>query len=447
MKSFNIAGPCRPERHYMIRPDDRLVGIERLIEDQAYFVVHAPRQSGKTTTLDALARRITAEGRYAALHFSCETARAFAEVGPAERRIWLAVVDGAQAALPSDLRPPPLAEATEGGFLSVQLRRWAESCPRPLVLFVDEIDALEGAPLKSVLSQLRDGFPHRPERFPWSVVLCGMKDVRDDKLVSGGGPPRTGSSSPFNIKETSLRLANFTREQLTELYLQHTAATGQIWQPDAIERAWTYSQGQPWLTNALAREVVREIAVPLDQPITADHLDQAMERLILARATHLDGAAFRSLLGRLQEDRVRRVLEPVLAGELIDISPYDDQYVLDLGLISATVPPQIANPLYREVISRVLAGKAEMAISAEVPRYLLPSGRLDFPVLMAGFIEFWTEHGDLLVTRMPYPEAAPMLVLMAWLHRAVNGQGHIDARTHIHPATTPSGRSVQVLRA
>ena len=61
----------------------------------------------------------------------------------------------------------------------------------------------------------------------------------------------------------------------------------------------------------VSREIVEEIQVPLSEPITAGHIDEARERVIRARATHLD-----SLLARLEEDRVRRVLEPLLAGEI-----------------------------------------------------------------------------------------------------------------------------------
>ena len=217
MKVFNTAGPCKADLHYQIRPDTRLEGVDALIEGQNYFVVHAPRQTGKTTTLRALARRLTAEGRYTALHFSCETGRALHGVGEVERRIWLAIELAARENLPPDLRPAPVVVSSTGGFLTVQIKQWCEISPRPLVLFFDEIDALEGEPLKSVLSQLRDGFPSRPEHFASSVVLCGLKDVRDYKILSGGTDPRAGSSSPFNIKVESLRLGNFTRAQLIEL--------------------------------------------------------------------------------------------------------------------------------------------------------------------------------------------------------------------------------------
>ena len=51
---FNTAGPCNPNWHYTVDPLPRLSGIRELIDGQHYFVIHAPRQTGKTTYLYAL---------------------------------------------------------------------------------------------------------------------------------------------------------------------------------------------------------------------------------------------------------------------------------------------------------------------------------------------------------------------------------------------------------
>lgn len=426
MRHFNIAGPCDPSMHYMVPPESRTPDLRGYLERNAYFVVHAPRQSGKTTALRALAARLAAEGRYAALHFSCEAARAFTDVDVAERRIWLAIQEGAAQRLPPDLRPLPSSEVPEGGFISVQLRRWAETCPRPLVLVFDEIDALKGAPLASVLSQLREGYPNRPRHFPAVVILCGMKDVRDYKLASGSDKPvYAGSSSPFNIKERSLRLPNFTEDEVRDLYAQHTDQTGQPFTEEALQRAFELSQGQPWLTNALAFEVIEGMGVRPPTTITAAHIDEAKERLIVSRATHLD-----SLLARLQEDRVRAVLEPIIAGELPHGDPLDDDYtyVRDLGLIAVDDPPRFANPIYEEVVLRVLATGAERAVLVKPRSFVGRDGRLDMGRILEGFAAFWRENGEILLGRMPYPEAAPLLVMMAWLHRFGNGSGGVIER-------------------
>jgi hypothetical protein len=429
MRRFNTTGPCRLEYDYMIPPERRLPEAVALVDQQAYFALHAPRQTGKSTTMIALARRLTEAGRYAALYFTCEEASVFPDdIGAAERLIVSRIAGSAELHMPEALRPPPREEAEPGEILGTHLTRWAKVCPRPLVLIFDEIDSLEGSSLKAVLRQLRAGFYERPAAFPWSIVLCGMRDVRDYKAASGGGPVRLGSSSPFNIKQASLRLGNFAEAEVSELYAQHTAETGQRFTEDAIGRAWELTEGQPWLVNALAQEVVEKLRVPPAEPISAVHIDDAKERLILARATHLD-----SLLARLHEDRVQRVLEPILAGELAEQDPLDDdyRYVGDLGLIAQGVVPRIANPIYREIILRVLAVGTERSITVDPHSYVAPDGRLDMARLLADFADFWRENGDILAGRMPYPEVASQLVLMGWLHRLVNGGGFIDREVGI----------------
>jgi tRNA A37 threonylcarbamoyladenosine biosynthesis protein TsaE len=422
MREFNTAGPCDQAKHYLVPPEPRLPQARGLIDGGSYFVLHAPRQSGKTTVLRALAQALTAEGTYAALHFSCETAEpAQDDYVAAQRALLGALRDAADDHLPPDLRPPPFPDVNDGRLLTAALRAWALTCTRPLVLFFDEIDALRGESLRSVLRQLRDGFLARPEAFPHSVVLCGLRDVRDYKVASGG-QERLGTSSPFNIKVESLTLGTFTREQVKELYLQHTRETGQKWTKRAITLAHELSGGQPWLVNALAREIVEKMGH--QGVIRSPLVHKAKEQLIAARHTHLD-----SLVARLTEPRVKRVLEPLMAGEptLGDMQYNDDlAYVRDLGLVAPESPVRVANPIYREVMVRVMTDPYQEGIVLDRAWYRLPSGRLSMGRVIHGFLHFWREHGDVLGQSATYHEVAPQLVLMAWLQRIVNGGGFVD---------------------
>jgi hypothetical protein len=426
----------------------RLPEAPGLVAQDGYFVVHAPRQTGKTTALRALAEELTASGRYAALHFSCEGGQAARDdYGAAQRLILQVVRRRSGSSLPPELRPPLWPDAPDLALLGEGLAAWARMCPRPLVLFFDEIDALQGQSLVSVLRQLREGFNERPEGFPASVVLCGLRDVRDYKAASGGDPNRLGSASPFNIKLKSLRLGDFTPDEVRELYGQHTAETGQEFTPAAVDRAIELTAGQPWLVNALAREVVEEIGVPVSVAVTVDHVEEAKERLILARVTHLD-----SLAAKLAEPRVRRVLEPVLAGIVVNLDAYDDDltYVRDLGLISPRNPVRVANPIYREVVARVLTDGVEAVVFADPRSFVLPDGRFDLPKMLDEFADFWTENGEILAAGRRYPEAAPQLVLMGFLQRVVNGGGYVEREYGIGrgridilvrwPWTGPDGR-------
>lgn len=156
------------------------------------------------------------------------------------------------------------------------------------------------------------------------------------------------TARPPRVLVKSLTLRAFTRDEVQELYAQHTAETGQAFDPGSIDRAFDLTRGQPWLVNALAATAVDELALDRGAPVTVAHIDRAKERLILSRATHLD-----ALADKLQEDRVRSVIQPVLSSQEVgsDVSRDDIDYVVDLGLIARDEAGNlvIANPIYREV--------------------------------------------------------------------------------------------------
>jgi hypothetical protein len=424
MRFFNTAGPCNPEDHYMLPATARLPDVQPLIDQKAYFIIHGPRQSGKTTAMIELARQLTATGRYAAALVSMEVGAAFNDdPGAAELAILSSWRFRVERRLPAELLPPPWPDAPAGKRIAAALAAWCQAIPRPLVLFLDEIDALQDAALISALRQLRDGYPERPATFPWSLALIGLRDVRDYKVASGGSE-RLHTASPFNIKVESLTLRPFTAVEVAELYGQHTADTGQLFTPAALRRAFDLTQGQPWLVNALARQAVQVVVPDPRQPVDVAEINQAKELLIQRQDTHLD-----SLAERLREPRVRHVIEPLLAGRSLTDVPVDDiRFVLDLGL--CRVDPAgglvIANPIYREVIPRVLAFPSQASLPHIRPTWLRPDGSLDPVRLLDAFLAFWRQHGQPLLGSAPYHEIAPHLVLMAFLHRVVNGGGTLE---------------------
>ncbi|MCW5312633.1 AAA family ATPase [Nostoc sp. KVJ3] len=423
---FNIAGPCKDDIHYMLSPTTRLPDLEELIQQRSYFVLHAPRQTGKTTAMLALAQQLTATGRYAAVMVSVEVGSAFNhDPGAAELAILGAWQNTIEIRLSKELQPPVKQWQQEepGNRIRAFLQAWAKASPRPLVVFIDEIDSLQDETLISILRQLRDGFPNRPENFPTSVGLIGLRDVRDYKVASGGSD-RLNTSSPFNIKVSSITLRNFNAEEVVELYQQHTEETGQFFTKEATATAFDLTQGQPWLVNALAKEVVEKMVKDRSIAITKEHILQAKEILIARQDTHLD-----SLAEKLREKRVQNIIEPILAGQTLPDTLADDrQYLIDLGLLRRDPAGGlvISNPIYREVIPRVLVQGTQDSLPHISPSWLTPKGELNIDTLLEAFIRFWRQHGEPLLGSAVYHEIAPHIVLMAFLHRVVNGGGTLE---------------------
>ena len=144
MRWFNTAGPCKADLHYMLPPMNRLPGVKRIIEQHGYFVIHAPRQVGKTTAMISLGQELTASGRYAAVMLSVEVGAAFPhDPGKAEKAILSEWRGSTEFWLPEELHPPQWPEVEDGQRIGTALSAWAKASPLPLVVFIDEIDAFD----------------------------------------------------------------------------------------------------------------------------------------------------------------------------------------------------------------------------------------------------------------------------------------------------------------
>lgn len=435
MRFFTTEGPVNCADHYCLPPLERLdmVDVMMLIAQKKYFLLHAPRQTGKTTCLLALADHLNREGRYRAVYANIEGAQAYRENVDKGMAAVVEQISRDARDQVGDQAAPSLAQAviatsTGGTVVGEFLTRWCQDAPRPTVLLLDEVDALVGDTLISLLRQLRAGYPKRPDAFPHSVVLCGVRDLRDYRIQSSNEKAVITGGSAFNIKAESLRLGDFSRRETETLLLEHTRETGQVFTPEALALVWDLSAGQPWLVNALAYTACFRMPEGRDrtQPIGAAQIEAAKESLIVRRVTHLD-----QLADKLKEPRVRRVVEPILRGEELgeDATRDDITYVIDLGLVRrGDHGPQIANPIYREVIPRELTLIAQLNLEArEQPAwYIRPDGCLDLPKLLAAFQHFFREHSESWVERFEYKEAGPQLLMQAFLQRIVNGGGRVE---------------------
>ena len=362
-RTFNTAGPVVAADHYRIPPLERinLDAVLELVLGKKYFVLHAPRQTGKTSALLALRDLLNggAHGDFRCVYANVEAAQAMREnVAEGIRTVLAELAVRASVTLRDetleDLWPGLLERVGPGAALRRALLRWSMADPRPLVLLIDEIDALVGDTLLSVLRQLRSGYDQRPDAFPHSIILCGVRDVRDYRIHSAAEDRLVLGGSAFNIKSESLRLGDFSEQEIRALLGQHTAATGQTFTEQAQALLHARTAGQPWLVNALCYDACFRHKPGRDRsrPITADAILEAQERLILRRDTHIDDLAH-----KLREDRVRRVVEPILTGSAeAAFSGEDLSYVRDLGLVAPADggPLRIANPIYAEVAPRHL---------------------------------------------------------------------------------------------
>ena len=286
MRFFNTEGPVRPDDHYAI-PSLGCVDVDELlalIRAKRYFVLHAPRQTGKTSALIALRDLLNSGevGNFRCVDVNVEPAQvARDDVARGVRAILGSLAENAQELgddYPGGVWQDVLASMGPESALNVLLARWCRADPTPLVLLVDEIDSLVGDTLLSVLRQLRAGYQRRPEAFPQSVVLCGVRDIRDYRIRSSTGEVIAGGS-PFNVAAKSLRMGDFTEAETRTLMAQHTEETGQRFSAAAEEAVWPREAGQPselWERFVVECKVLRDS----DRKSLAWTVDQGVEQTL-----------------------------------------------------------------------------------------------------------------------------------------------------------------------
>jgi hypothetical protein len=204
----------------MIEAATRLKGVERLIDMNQYFVIHAARQSGKTTYLQDLTKRVNAGGRYYALYCSLEGVQNITDPKEGIPAIISCIKDYfVYSGIPHGDKFAQNADLTDYvSLLKTELTRFCILLDKPLVVFFDEADCLSENTLILFLRQLRMGYNSRSMTpFVHSLALVGMRNIRDFKAKVRPDSESLGSASPFNIVAESLTLKNFNREEIAQL--------------------------------------------------------------------------------------------------------------------------------------------------------------------------------------------------------------------------------------
>ncbi|MCP4659567.1 MAG: hypothetical protein GY856_29540 [bacterium] len=86
---------------------------------------------------------------------------------------------------------------------------------------------------------------------------------------------------------------------------------------------------------------------------------------------------------------------------------------------------RLREPRVERIIPRPLAGVTQKTIPYRTEWYLSADGRLDMAALLEGFLGFWCQHGEPMLGSQPYKEVAFQLLVMSFLQRITNGGGRI----------------------
>lgn len=208
-RRFNITGFCSPERHYMVRLDDRLKQIkENFVDYSSYFVINRGRQYGKTTTLRALKKYLADDYIVLSLDFQQIGTADFAD----EITFVSAFAEMLLMAFQFDQTDHGKLTGMLEGFIEkkgsglkdlfVCLSDICKNSIRPIVLMIDEVDsASNNQVFIDFLAQLRAYYLNRDEMPIFhSVILAGVYDIKNLKLKLRPDSEHQ-YNSPWNIRE------------------------------------------------------------------------------------------------------------------------------------------------------------------------------------------------------------------------------------------------------
>lgn len=435
---FNTSGPNRFDDNYSLNPFKRIDyrEIMALIGQKKYFVLSSPSQSGKTTMLLALMYHLNKDGKFRCIHLDMTFAQ---EAGDDVRKgMALIIRELARQARdwlgdnwPLDNWQRVLAAAEPEEALYAFLWEWLSQNGQdqyPLILLLDDMDALSGDMLVSVLRQLHVGYQKRPRFFPQNIFLSCASDIRERKIRTGAGEV-VGGADCLGIKTEFLGLSNFTVPEIQELYEQHTADTKQVFAKEIYPEVRALTGGQPWLVNALGRQLTWDMREYRDRGRAIDMtaVGKAAERLIFQKASHIA-----NLKDVLQDPKVSRIVAPLLAGGEWDTDLNTDElaHVEDLGLIerSSKRTWRIPSKIYHEVVPRVFLAKQfgvlDVLISPEP--YIHMDGKLNFRKLIGGFQQFYRERGEGCKKSFPHEKVWSHLLFQAYLQAVLEDKGRTE---------------------
>jgi len=424
LRVFEKSGVVKPEMSYYV-PLDNVVNsdnqdIRTMIDLGRYFSMFAPRQSGKTTFIEAIREDLHKDKTYVIIILSFQK---YKELD--KNRFYSLVEEDIYGQLITRLEEVACEKTeTVKRFLEqhhlidhISFSKLFEELNRliqfkKIIIFIDEFDGIPLSELGNFLAALRDLYQKYKgikQKALYSVGLVGIRNIT--KLVVGG-------VSPFNIAD-HVDLPPFSLNNVRDLYSQFTAETNQPFTEEAVKMVHEETQGQPWLVNRLGALLTVNIKPGTKEPIAGKDVEKALQLLLREKNNHFDNLFEKAKL--YKETFVEIVFDNV--GYLA----YDEEqsWLEQYGLIKdENRHAVVANNIYKSIFVKTFF--EEVNAYEEIPpqRYELPGNRLDMENILLDFDQYIAQIGvqAFYKEKKPYEKTGQFL-LTAWLYQFVRGGG------------------------
>jgi len=428
---FEKSGSVDPKNSYyvtienVVNPDNQ--DIKTMVDKGRYFSMFAPRQSGKTTFLDAVRSELHTDPTYVVILLSFQNLK---KVG--KKQFYSQIQKKLYVQLKSRLNEVNcqkydaverlcnqhrITDHLSFMHLFEELNQVIQS--KKIVIFIDEFDGIPVKELENFLTTLRElyiSYKKVKEKALYSIGLIGIRNIT--KLIVGG-------VSPFNIAD-HVELPPFSLKNIRDLYSQYTEETNQPFIEEAVKKVYDETEGQPWLVNRLGTILTVDVKPGTIEPIERKDVETAIEILLSERNDHFDNLYEKAK--PCKETFAKIVLDNVKYNP----NDEDQTWLEQHGLIKKKEKKAVvANNIYRERYIETFFNEVEVPEDIFTAEYLAAGDRLDIKRILLDFDQYIAQIGvrAFYKEKKPYEKTGQFL-LTAWLYRFTkNGLGDLRYET------------------
>jgi hypothetical protein len=436
-KEFNTEGKCRPDLHFMADTTAKFDAIMDLIKKGKYFIIHRPRQYGKTTMLFKLLYALNEDADYITFNTSFQGVGddvfldeqrfcpMFLELLEAETKEW-------QHPRLADFLSEAKQRVTNLKDLSKTITELVGLAGKKLVLFIDEVDKSSNNQLfVSFLAMLRDKYLRRElssDATFYAVVLAGVYDVKSLKIKIRSDDEKK-YNSPWNIAadfDVNMDLQpNEIKPMLDDYALENGVAMDTI---KIAEHLFYYTSGYPFLVSKICKIIDEKMPEVRSRKAWAvEDVDHAVERLLQEHNTNFD-----TVVKNLENypELYHLTAQLILESQALSYDALDP--MINLGVLHGIFTKNgtslaIHNRIYAEVIANYMTARA---MRTQLPSsgyeysgiYMLPGGHLNVEKVLLRFQNLLKEEYS--QKDRDFLERQGRLIFLAFLKPILNGHGY-----------------------
>lgn len=434
-KEFNITGTCFPELHYMADISQKFAQTMTMVQQGKYFVINRPRQYGKTTMLEAIARSLRETQEWLVFNLSFE---GLGSASFQDEAAFCRAFLGLMKLQMTESNEPTFADFFNAAQdntntlpdLSQTISTFVVKAERKLALLIDEVDKSSNNQLfLDFLSVLRNKYLRRhlkTERTFDCVILAGLHDVKSLKLKLRPDQEQK-FNSPWNIATDFTVDMNLQPNEIQPM-LEEYARDNQVSLEAALiaERLFYYTSGYPFLVSKLCK-IIAEQLLPEKSTRSWEAIDV---ELAVAKVVKETNTNFESLIKNLENnaDLYEFVFKNLIEVDYQSYSIHEPMVGLGLmyGILKNGQGISIHNRIYAEVIYDYMTSKTRSRVNLSEynlnKNFILPDQRLNMEAVLLRFQAFMREQDSL--KDQNFLERNARLVFLAFIKPIINGSGY-----------------------